>query len=125
MFLRYLTFLRIVNDEFSDIVVNVELHPDRVRLSLVDDSWIDVRYPVEDKFSFHWQRGRKIYRIDTAPHHRNIKTYPRHIHLGSENNIVEDNVTEEGSPEENFRRFMLWVRNILKNDDLNYPDKVF
>ncbi len=95
MFLRYLTFLKIVNDEFSDIVVNAELYPDKIRLCLIDDSWIDVRYPIEDKFSFHWQRGEKIYRIDTAPHHRNIKTYPRHIHLGSEDNIVEDNVTEE------------------------------
>ena len=57
MFLRYLTFFKITKDEFSDIVVNVELHPDRVRLSLIGDSWIDVRYPVEDKFSFHWQRG--------------------------------------------------------------------
>ena len=57
MFLRYLTFLKIVNDEFSDIVVNAELYPDKIRLSLIDDSWIDVRYPIEDKFSFHWQRG--------------------------------------------------------------------
>jgi hypothetical protein len=106
-----------VSDEFADIVVNVELHPDRVRLSLIDDSWVDIRYPVEDKFSFHWQRGEKIYRIDTAPHHRNVRTYPRHIHLGSENNIVEDTVTEGGkSPEENFRKFMLWVRNIIQND---------
>ncbi|WP_052400192.1 toxin-antitoxin system TumE family protein [Geoglobus acetivorans] len=117
MLLRYLTFLKIVNEEFSDMVVNIELHPDRIRLILTDKSWVDIRYPVEDKFSFHWQRSEKIYRIDTAPHHRNIKTYPRHIHLGSENNIVEDNVTEGGkSPEDNFRRFMLWVRNTLQND---------
>jgi len=90
MLLRYLAFLKIVRDEFSDIVVDAELHADRIRLTLVDGSWIEVRYPVEDKFSFHWQRGEKIYRIDMAPHHREISTFPRHIHFGSEDNITED-----------------------------------
>jgi hypothetical protein len=32
-------------------------------------------------------------RIDTAPHHRQLLTYPRHIHMGTENNIVEDTIT--------------------------------
>jgi hypothetical protein len=34
MFRRYLMFLKIASDEFSDIVVDVELHVDRVRLIL-------------------------------------------------------------------------------------------
>ena len=61
MFRRYLSFLKVARDEFSDIVVDVELHADRVRLILIDSSWIDVRYPVKDKFSFHWQMDDKIY----------------------------------------------------------------
>lgn len=72
MLLRFLSFLKIVDDEFSDIVDDAELYADRVRLILVDNSWIDVRYPVENKFSFHWQRGETIYRIDTAPHHKEL-----------------------------------------------------
>ena len=32
---RYLMFLKIASDEFSDIVVDVELHVDRVRLILI------------------------------------------------------------------------------------------
>jgi len=117
MLLRYSSFLKIVYDEFSDIIIDVELHADRIRLILLDNSWIDIRYPVENKFSFHWQRGEKIYRIDTAPHHRNIRTFPRHIHFGSENNVIEDSVTEGSKPpEENFRKFLLWVREISKED---------
>ena len=117
MFRRYLAFLKIASDEFSEIVVDAELHADRVRLILIDGSWIDVRYPVKDKFSFHWQRGDEIYRIDTAPHHKGIRTFPRHIHFGSEDNVIEDSVLEENaSPEENFKRFMEWVRGFLRRD---------
>ena len=117
MLLRYLTFLKIVGDEYSDVVADATLYPDRLKLILVDGSWIEVRYPVEHKFSFHWQRGERVYRIDTAPHHREVRTYPRHIHLGSEDNVVEDFVTERAtSPEENFRKFMAWVRENLYQD---------
>ncbi|MDI6886861.1 MAG: DUF6516 family protein, partial [archaeon] len=98
-----------------DIVMDAELHADKVRLILIDGSWIDVRYPVEDKFSFHWQRGDKIYRIDTAPHHKGMRSFPKHIHFGSEDNVIEDDVSEENvSPEENFKRFMEWVRGLFR-----------
>ena len=111
---RLLDFLNIIHKEFSDIITNVELQPDKLRIMLIDGSWIEIRYPVEDKFSFHWQRGDKIYRLDTAPHHKHIKTFPRHIHLGSEDNVVEDFITRVGDkPEENFRNFMKWVRSQL------------
>lgn len=83
----------------------------------MDGSWIEIRYPVEGKFSFHLQKGSKIYRIDTAPHHREIKTFPRHIHLGSEGNVVEDYVLDEkAQPEENLRKFMRWVREIMREN---------
>lgn len=109
MFRRFLSFLKIASDDLSDIVVNAELHADRVRLFLIDGSRVDVRYPIEDKFSFHWQRDDMIYRIATAPHHKGIRTFPRHIHFGSEDNILDDSILGENvSPEENFKRFMEW-----------------
>jgi len=114
-FKRLLSFVRILEEEFSDIVENVELHPDKLRITLIDRSWIEIRYPVENKFSFHWQRGEKIYRIDTAPHHRHIKTFPRHIHFGSEDNVIEDFITKGTRPEDDFRAFMSWVREQLFN----------
>jgi hypothetical protein len=115
MFRRYVSFLKIAKDEFSDLVVTAELHADRVRLILIDGSLIDVRYPVKDKFSLHWQRDDRIYRIDTAPHHKGLVTFPRHIHFGSEDNVVEDSVLGEcDSPEENFKEFMNWVNELLR-----------
>jgi len=114
MFRRYIAFLKIAGDEFADIVVDAELRADRIRLILIDGSLIEVRYPRAEKFSFHWQRDDRIYRIDTAPHHKGIRTYPRHIHFSSEDNVIDDYVLGEYvSPEENFRRFMGWVNELL------------
>ena len=39
----------------------------------------DIRYPVDSKYSFHWQRKDEMIRIDTAPHHNQLSTYPRHF----------------------------------------------
>ncbi len=45
-----------------------------------------------------------------------MNSFPRHIHFGSEDNVIEDHVLEENvSPEGNFRRFMEWVRGLLRN----------
>ncbi len=112
--IRMLNFVKILNDDFSDIVTDVDLHPDRLKITLVDNSWIEVRYPIKHKFSFHWQKGNKIYRIDTAPHHKHIRTYPRHIHFETEDNVIEDFITKAGDePEDDFRNFMKWVREQL------------
>jgi hypothetical protein len=36
----------------------------------------------EYDYSFHWQKetGELICRWDNAPHHKNIKTFPHHVH---------------------------------------------
>ena len=51
MLSRYIVFWKIIKSEFSDIVINAELYVDRIRLTLVDGSWIEIRYPVEAKFT--------------------------------------------------------------------------
>jgi hypothetical protein len=87
----------------------------RLRLSLVDGSYLDVRYPTDDEYSFHWQVGDKIYRINNAPHHPG-PTYPRHVHMGSEEKIIADEITlPNAGPEENLRRVLAWVRKRLGN----------
>ena len=72
---------RIANDEFADVlsdpprVIGV-----RLRLYLVDGSFLDVRYPTDDEYSFHWQVEDKVYRNNNAPHHPG-PTFPRHVHM--------------------------------------------
>lgn len=76
---------------------------------------MDIRYPVDSKYSFHWQREHEIIRIDTAPHHRELSTYPAHMHIGKEEDVVEDTVTNmNNSIEENARNVLGFVRRILE-----------
>ena len=82
----------------------------RLRAYLTDNSFIDIRYPNLKEYSLHWQGRNKIIRIDTAPHHINLRSYPRHIHLYTEDNIIEDNITMiNASPEENIRKYIEFV----------------
>ncbi|MDH5187142.1 MAG: DUF6516 family protein [candidate division WOR-3 bacterium] len=55
-----------------------------------------------------------IIRVNTAPDHPEIKTFPRHIH--KDENVLEDTITDLSlSPEENLRRFLNFVKvNITK-----------
>jgi len=86
---------------------------DRLRLVLVDGSFLDVRYPTRTKYSFHWQKKTGLVRINTAEHHPDISTFPRRIHL-DERTAVPDNVTRlENLPEQNLRSVLSWIKNEL------------
>ncbi|CAD6495159.1 MAG: hypothetical protein EMLJLAPB_01251 [Candidatus Argoarchaeum ethanivorans] len=92
------------------------IYSDKVRLIFIDGSYMDIRYPCDTKYSFHWQRKNEIFRIDTAPHHRKLSTYPRHVHAGKEDCVVEDTVTRiNNTIEENVRCVLEFVDKKLKN----------
>lgn len=106
----------IVERTCADVVTKVETLDDCVRIFLEDESVVDIRYPCRTKYSFHWQRKDKMYRVDTAPHHRDLASYPRHIHYGKEGNVIEDTITDgEATPAENIEAVMEWIRNIMEN----------
>ena len=111
---------QVANDEFAHILPQPpEIMSDRLRLYFKDGSWMEIRYPLPTKYSFHWQRGSKIFRINTAPHHKHavLTTFPRHIHLETENNVREDTITHlSNSPAENLRNVLKWVENQLEMD---------
>ncbi|NJD52481.1 MAG: hypothetical protein FIB07_06380 [Candidatus Methanoperedens sp.] len=91
------------------------IYSDKVRLVFVDGSYMDIRYPVDSKYSFHWQREDEMIRIDTAPHHRKLSTFPRHMHIGKEENVVEDSITEiDNTIEENVMCVLAFVRSKLE-----------
>jgi len=70
----------------------------RYRLTLQDGSFLELFefFIVREgevqvtKYSFHWQNadGQLRKRWDNAAHHREISTYPYHIHDGSEENVL-------------------------------------
>jgi len=113
---RYLKLATIASNEFSDILKRKPLIlRDRIRLLFIDESFMDIRYPINHDYSFHWQRKGELYRINTAPDHPEIETFPRHIHARTEENTIPDTITSlHNTPEENLRQVLKWVREKLK-----------
>ena len=100
---------------FSDVLAKQPaIFDDRVHLDFIDDTFMEIQYPIDTKYSFHWQRDSEIFRVDTAPHHKNIATYPRHMHEGAEDNVIEDMITSlDNSLEENVKKVLAYVRSRL------------
>jgi len=83
---------------------------------LNDGSFVDIRYPLPHEYSLHWQKGSEVFRVNTAPDHHEIATYPRHIHQGRR--FKEDDITDPAlSPEENVRRFLKRVKTMMKQTE--------
>ncbi|MEM3464072.1 MAG: DUF6516 family protein [Candidatus Bathyarchaeia archaeon] len=109
--------------EFSDVVVDAEprFTPsgafERLRIFLLDGSFVDVWLSSSGKYSYHWEhrhiRGL-IHRHDNAPHSRwrKIKTFPKHFHDGMEDNVRESNIPED--PLSGTEYFLNFVRAFLK-----------
>ncbi len=109
----------IADKEFHDIVINSEIiltysgSAKKLRLSLIDETFIDIWYSTEGEYSFHWeQRGIRdsIYRHDNAPHFKwsAIKTFPKHCHNGTDENVFESYISDK--PEEAIKQFIGIVR---------------
>ena len=102
---RYQRLLSVALDEFPRIVAGSSLvggtafKPRVLRLHLVDESYLDVRLAA-DGYAFHWERRALdglLYRWDDAPHHREISTFPHHLHSGSESHVVESQLPSDSS----------------------------
>lgn len=69
--------------EFDEIVEDVIVDLNELRIMLIDGSYVDVWYSLrlKDRYSYHWERkliDGSIYRHDNAPHFRwkDITTFP-------------------------------------------------
>ena len=110
---------RIAEVEFADIVKETLFIAYKLRIILVDNSFIDVNLSkkLPDKFRFHWEcrdMTGSVFRYDNFPdkNWKNISTYPHHFHRGSQENV-------EASPFpltilDGFRSFMEFVRSKVK-----------
>ena len=113
------TLKRIAEVEFADIVLNLLKIEYKVRIILVDNSFIDIHLSqkIEDKFGFHWEcmdANETIYRYDNFPDKKwqSVATYPYHFHNGSQD-VVEPSPFPQ-SVLDGFRAFMEFVRRRLK-----------
>jgi len=85
----------IAETEFNNIVLETKIsflpsgEPLKLRLFIIDNTFVDIYLSVSGKYSYHWDRrlvGELIYRHDNLPHQRwsRVKTAPKHFHNGGE-----------------------------------------
>ena len=119
MSLSFESLARIAEIEFSEIVTDSAPLGEKLRLFINDTSYIDVwlSHTLKDRFGFHWERRHldgTIYRYDNFPDTawREVKTYPRHFHNGSQDAVeaapFSDDLTE------GFRGFLRFAAEKLR-----------
>lgn len=84
----------------------VQLKQDAL-LALFDSGLaVEFRYLNSDEYSIQWAWGDAELRIDTAPLHRELSTFPNHLH-DADGNLRPDTLTTPGrEPWDNVRQLM-------------------
>ena len=85
---KFSNFARIAEIEYSDIVLSAQDLGTKLRIYLVDKSFVDFFYTTKlksQRFSLHWERSfidATIYRIDNTPDSKwqHVSTFPIHFH---------------------------------------------
>ena len=109
----------LVEIEFADLITDVIVTDlNAQRIVIVDGSFIDVWYSLqlEGRYSYHWERrfvDGTIYRHDNIPHlkWKNIPSFPKHFHNGSEENVVSSNIS--AVPELALREILKFVEKVV------------
>lgn len=114
------TLAEVAEKEFQDIVTFTSRLDEKLRIFLVDKSYVDIWFSrkLRGRYTYHWEhthiRG-KIHRHDNIPHHKwsPIKTFPKHFHNDDEANVQESTIDDD--PEIGLRGFLEFIRQKLKD----------
>jgi len=114
------TLRRIAEIEFSDVIAASGMVGGKLRLWLMDDSYMDVHLSekIKGRCGFHWERGHidgTLFRYDNFPdtNWRHVPTFPYHFHNGSQSNV--ENAPFDRDIVQGFRQFLTFVREHLSN----------
>ena|SRR5919198_1485387 len=109
---------RIAETEFLALVRATTILRDKLRVVLVDDSYIDFWWSsqIPGRYAHHWERRHvdgTIYRHDNMPHPqwRGVSSYPKHFHAGDQQTVLESGLAAD--PEQALRQFLTFARSKL------------
>ncbi|MHA1594222.1 MAG: toxin-antitoxin system TumE family protein [Candidatus Baldrarchaeia archaeon] len=81
---------------YPDIVIKAEFVDGKLRIFLVDGSFLDIWISrrIKERYAIHWERRHvdgTIYRWDNTPHdvHKSISTFPHHFHEFRDEDVKE------------------------------------
>ncbi|MCB1896928.1 MAG: hypothetical protein H6945_00945 [Zoogloeaceae bacterium] len=100
----HIDLARVVGATFAGhLATEPDLRQDALLLQLRDGTSIEIRYAAADAYSLGWRRKGLWRRIDTAPCHPELATWPNHFHIG-DGDVRADPVTRCGAePWHNLR----------------------
>ena len=106
---------RLAETEFVTLVQATAIGRDKLRVVLVDGSYIDFWWSrqIPGRFAFHWERGHidgTIYRHDNMPHlqWQQVATFPKHFHAGDPQTVMESHMTDD--PAEAVGQFLTFAK---------------
>ena len=77
----HLHLKEVIEDDLFDILrEEVTLHQDALIVALSNGVDIELRFCDDDAYSINWRWGDASCRIDTAPLHPELATFPNHHH---------------------------------------------
>jgi len=81
---------------------------DGIQTKLKTGANLQIIYPAADEYVFSWEKDGATSRIDTAPLHKELSTFPNHFHHGDE--LKDDTLTSiDNSPEENLKKVLEFI----------------
>lgn len=109
---------RLVEAEFFEIVQSTAIVENKLRVALIDGSFIDFWWSEEipGRFAYHWERtliDGTVYRHDNIPHvrWRTVASFPKHYHDGAQRNVTESDISE--NPEQGLRQFLQFAAGVI------------
>lgn len=122
---KFAKFARIAEVEFSDIVLSTQNLGLRLRIYLIDKSFIDFYFTTRTairRFSIHWERihiDKTIYRLDNTPDKKwkEVDTFPLHFHDKKYVSVTIPpfDLKQKTSLENAFRNFLRFVEEKLED----------
>lgn len=89
-----------------------QLGQDALTLHFQNGLVLQARFASAEEYSIQWRFGEAELRIDTAPLHPELSTFPHHLH-DSQGNLHPDPLTVPGRPPRDNIRAVLDI--VLKN----------
>ena len=87
-----------VTDVYGDRLAAVpQLTHDALTISLLNGIQLQARFASPEEYSIDWRVGDCIWRIDTAPLHAGLASFPNHRHEPDQT-VCADTLTKPGAP---------------------------
>lgn len=101
--------VELLGDELSSFIEGEpQFLYDGVKAKLKAGPDLQIIYPTEEEYLFSWEQDGLELKIDTAPLHKELPTFPNHFHRGNE--IEADTITSvKNSPEENLKKVIQFI----------------